>query len=517
MIDSIVQEPNTVPTVVIPPVDLPSPTKEVRATEPPAWLGKMLKWLFPVAALLFIALIAIPGFLQKWLWMRQLNYAGIFWTLFSVKVGLTCTAFAFAFLFLWLNVRQASKSGLGWADSKAAPAGDPEAQIRLNAIFLVRHIVARSTALLVAVVAAVFATGFQTQWDTWLRFHYGVAYGLADPVFGVDLGFYMFRLPWYELLQSSLVILAVLAILVVASQYVYFGLLRFTGRRTIETVNHAVQHLSILLFILAIAFGWGYYLDRFELLYSTTGVVYGVGYTAGHVTLLSLWAMIGVSSAACILLVFNTLRPRWKAMAIGMAAYAALYIVGVVLIPALFQKFVVQPNELSLETPYLKNYIEFTRKAYKLDGIQDTAYPALADLTPAVLARNQDTIQNIRLWDKRPLLQTYQQTQAIRLYYAFNNVHVDRYHLADGYHQVMLSTRELSPELPAQAQTWVNQNLEFTHGFGLVMNFVSKSIGGGFPEYLIQNVPPQSSFGLNVTQPAIYYGEAMPGSRIVST
>jgi hypothetical protein len=204
-------------------------------------------------------------------------------------------------------------------------------------------------------------------------------------------------------------------------------------------------------------------------------------------------------------------------MAIGGVCYVALYMIGLMIVPALFQKFVVQPNELKLETPYLKNYIEFTRKAYRLDAIQETAYPALADLTPEVLARNNDTIQNIRLWDKRPLLQTYQQTQAIRLYYKFDTVDVDRYHLADGYHQVMLSTRELSPELPADARTWVNQNLQFTHGFGLVMNFVSKSIGGGFPEYLIQNVPPQSSFGLNVSQPAIYYGEDMPGSRIVAT
>ena len=204
-------------------------------------------------------------------------------------------------------------------------------------------------------------------------------------------------------------------------------------------------------------------------------------------------------------------------MVIGAAVYIGVYILGIVIVPALVQKFIVQPNELSLETPYLKNYIDLTRKAYKLDSIRETAYPAMADLTPAVLARNQDTIQNIRLWDKRPLLQTYQQTQAIRLYYKFYSVDVDRYHLADGYHQVMLSTRELSPELPAQAQTWLNQNLQFTHGFGLVMNFVSKSIGGGFPEYLIQNVPPQSSLGLNVTQPAIYYGEDMPGSRIVST
>jgi uncharacterized membrane protein (UPF0182 family) len=517
MIDTTVQEPKAIPAMVIPPVDLRPAMKEVKVAEPPVWLGKMLKWFFPVAALLFIALIVVPGFLQKWLWMRQLDYAGIFWTLFSVKVALTCAAFAFAFIFLWMNVRQAAKSGARRTNPKTEPAGNQDAQMRLKAILLVRHIVARGTALLVAVVAAAFATGFYTQWDTWLRFHYGGSYGLAEPIFGADLGFYMFRLPWYELLQSSLVILTVLAILGVASLYAYFGFLRFTGRRTVETATHAVQHLSILFFILAAAFGWGYYLDRFELLYSTMGVVYGVGYTADHVTVVALWAMIAVSAAACVLLAFNYFRPRWKAMAIGTVSYVALYIIGVLMIPALFQKFVVQPNELSLETPYLKNYIEFTRKGYKLDAIQETAYPAMTDLTPAVLARNQDTIQNIRLWDERPLLQTYQQTQAIRLYYKFYNVHVDRYHLADGYHQVMLSTRELSPELPPQAQTWVNQNLEFTHGFGLVMNFVSKSIGGGFPEYLIQNVPPQSSFGLNVTQPAIYYGEAMPGSRIVST
>ena len=513
MIDSTVQAPKSVPTMVIPPADLRPVKRELRAAEPPAWLGKTLKWLFPVAALLFIALIAIPGFLQKWLWMRQLDYTAIFWTLFSVKVGLICIAFAFAFLFLWLNLRQAAKSVTVLAGSDAMPpvGSTPEAsESRLKAILLVRHIVVRGAALLVAMVAAIFATSFYAQWDTWLRFHYGGAYGLGDPVFGVDLGFYLFRLPWYELLQSSLVILTLLAIMTVACHYAYFGLLRFTGRRRIETANHVVQHLSILLFILVAAFGWGYYLDRFDLLYSTTGVVYGVGYTAGHVTLPALWAMTGVSAVACILLLLNAFRPRWRAMAIGIVAYNGLYVIGIMLIPALFQKFVVQPNELKLETPYLKNYIEFTRKAYKLDAIQETAYPALADLTPAVLARNQDTIQNIRLWDKRPLLQTYQQTQAIRLYYKFYNVDVDRYHLADGYHQVMLSTRELSPELPAQARTWVNQNLQFTHGDGLVMNFVSKSIGGGFPKYLIENVPPESSFGLNVTQPAIYYGEACP-------
>jgi hypothetical protein len=242
-----------------------------------------------------------------------------------------------------------------------------------------------------------------------------------------------------------------------------------------------------------------------------------MGYTDDHVTRIVLWLMIGVSGVACALLVNNFFRPRAKAMAIGAGAYVALYVIGIMILPVLFQKFVVQPNELNLETPYLKNYISFTRKAYALDKIQEVAYPALTDLTPAVIARNEDTIQNIRLWDKRPLLQMYQQTQAIRLYYQFNDVDVDRYHLADGYHQVMLSTRELSPNLPAKAQTWVNENLQFTHGYGLVMNFVSKTIGGGFPQFLIQNVPPESSDGLKMTQPAVYFGEAMPRSRIVAT
>ena len=186
MIDSKVQTPIDISTVSAsppeprPPVYEPQPSgTKIRIAPPPAWVGKMLKWLFPVAALLFVALIAIPGFLQKWLWMRQLDYAGIFWTLFSVKVGLTCTAFAFAFLFLWLNVQQASKSGMGQADWRTAPADgsvdDPAAQIRQKAIVLLRHIAARSTALIVAVVAAIFATGLYTQWDTWLRFHYGGA------------------------------------------------------------------------------------------------------------------------------------------------------------------------------------------------------------------------------------------------------------------------------------------------------------------------------------------------------
>jgi uncharacterized protein len=482
-----------------------------------SWWGKLLTWRTLVALLIIAALREIPTLLQKWLWMRQLNYAGIFWTLLVVKWGMACVAFIGSFLFLWVNLRQAARRSLGSADdrsTKHAPSFEQMSQFEIGGIPISRSGLTR---LIVLVVAALFALFFSGQWDTYLRFRYGGSFGLSDPVFGRDVGFYLFRLPFYRLLESSLVLLTLLAIVGVLAEYALAELREQLARRHIDARRTAVPQLSVLFFIMAAVLAWGYYLDRYELMYSTRGAVYGVGYTADHVTRPACWLMVGISAAACAFLALNGFRPRGQALAIGVGAYVGLHILCIELVPALYQKFVVQPSELELETPYLKSYIQFTRKAYNLDAIQVTAYPALEDLTPEAIARDQGTIQNIRLWDSRPLLETYQQTQALRLYYEFSHVDTDRYRLADGYHQVMLATRELSPELPAQARTWVNENLQFTHGYGLVMNFVSKITPGGFPEFVIENVPPESTQGLTVTQPAIYYGEAMPGSRIVAT
>jgi uncharacterized membrane protein (UPF0182 family) len=263
--------------------------------------------------------------------------------------------------------------------------------------------------------------------------------------------------------------------------------------------------------------GVGFYLDHYQLVYSTLGIVYGAGYAADHVTRPALWFMVAISAAGCVLLAMNVVLRRSSVLLGAAAGFVVLYLFCVQLLPVAFQKYLVQPNELALEKPYLNHYIDATRSAYQLDTIEEIAYPALPDLTAAVVARNEDTIQNIRLWDARPLLQTYEQTQAIRLYYEFYDVAVDRYRLADGYHQVMLSTRELAQDLPEKAQTWVNQRLQFTHGYGMVMSFVSKTVGGGFPDYLLQNVPAESPFGLSIDQPAIYYGESTDGYRIVST
>jgi uncharacterized membrane protein (UPF0182 family) len=472
--------------------------------------------LILVAVFVLLALLAISSaLLQKGLWMKQLGYSGVFWTLLSVRFGLFCAAFVVALLYLWINLRLAARNGAtfgaGTLTSQFAVAAKLGIQISPTVVRLVMGTFAAAASL-------IFAFIFSGHWDTYLRFRYGGPFGLSDPLFGVDVGYYLFRLPFYELLQSSLTALALVTALAVLTCYVYFGIVRSSLSGPVESRRAmAVPHLSALFLVLVASWGWASYLDHYELLYSTQGVVYGAGYTADHVTRIAFWLMAGAAVALCALLVLNVFRPRFRVVAIGSGTYLALYLIAVWLAPVLFQRFMVQPNELARETPYLKNNIEFTRKAYSLDTIQETSYPALADLTSEVIARNQDTIQNIRLWDWRPLLQMYQQAQEIRLYYQFYQADVDRYHLPDGYHQVMLSARELSADLPEKAQTWVNQKLQFTHGYGLAMSFVSKTVGGGFPQYVLENIPPESAYGLKVNQPAIYYGESMPGYRIVAT
>ena len=478
-----------------------------------------LYWV--LAALIGLILPEVLACLQKWLWMRQLGYLEIFWKLLSVQWGMFLLGLVFAFLFFWSNIRQAVRGGIplpvrNLAEQFGGPWGSAvrssgRPRHRLGWLRLAE--VGTS-----AIVAWGFALAFSSNWDTYLRFRYGGEYGIRDPLYGIDVGFYLFRLPFYELEQHFLgyltfvTLAAVIAVYVIGSSFQVAG-----GGLTLRTTRSAIRHTTALLLVLVGLAGWQFYLDQYGLVYSTLGVVYGAGYAADHVTRIALWVMVRVSILACALLVLNFFRPKMKAIVVGTISYIALYSFGILLLPAAFQHYYVRPNELAFETPYLKKYIASTRTAYGLDKVQATSYSALGDLTPAAIARNQDTIDNIRLWDDRPLLQTFRQTQAIRLYYNFYNVDTDRYRLADGYHQVMLSTRELSQELPPKAQTWVNERLQFTHGYGVVMNFVAKTTGDGVPDYILDNIPAQSKFGLHVARPEIYYGKSMQGYRIVAT
>ena len=221
------------------------------------------------------------------------------------------------------------------------------------------------------------------------------------------------------------------------------------------------KHLSVLLALFIAAWAGGYYLNIFGLLYEKRGVVYGAGYTDYHVVRIGLWAMIVGSGLLIALILQNMGRMRLKPVIAGIAGYVALMVILLGIVPAIVQSYIVQPNELAMEKPFLMHNIGLTRQAYHLDRIEERPFLGNNDLSLTALSESQDTLKNIRLWDWKPILQTFRQTQEMRLYYRFYQVDVDRYRLpGEGYRQVMVSGRELSEQVLQQARTWVNEHLE---------------------------------------------------------
>ncbi len=478
---------------------------------------KIIISMVSAGILLLIALAASGKTVQQWLWMKQVGYTMIFWRLLTVRWILSGVAFAGVMVPTWFSLRVAAQN---IAKNHFASQG---AEIQLVFPTVRGESVSPEAlktlgflgALLLAIV---FAVSLHSEWDTVLRFHWGGITGEVDPIYDKDIGFYLFRLPFYQLIQSSLTGLALINLVAASIVYGYFGVFQAGWRRWFRQDHTAFNHLAVLLIVVLASWAWGYFLDRYELLYEQTGIVYGVGYTAYHITRISFWIMLAASVVLVGLVAVSLPVKRSRGLLVVSAgSFVVLYAVTVIVLPGVIQKFKVAPSELQVETPFLEHNIAFTRKAFQLDRIQEKTYPALQDLTLEDIGDNQDTIDNIRLWDWRPILETYRQTQEIRLYYQFYDVDVGRYRLENGYHQVMLSARELADQLPPKARTWVNSNLQFTHGYGMAMNFVSKKTAEGLPEYIVENIPPQSGYGVNIVQPAIYYGENSPGYRIVAT
>jgi uncharacterized membrane protein (UPF0182 family) len=483
--------------------------------------GKNLLWLAAAAVVVGLVLVSeAASWIVEWLWMGGLGYAGVFWRIITAKLVLFAAAFAAVFLYFWVNLRVLAKR-IAQAEELREVEDLLEYETRRGRTIRLSKGWIRAIPLVVSFVFAfVFGSIFYAEWDTFLRFSFGGAFGRADPLYGMDVGFYVFRLPFYELLQNNLVTVAFLALATVSLGYVYAGAFRIVGygERRLRVDWPSVKHLSLMFLVFAAAWGWGYYLDRFNLLFSGGGAAYGAGYTDYYVVRIGLWAMLFATLGLAALIALNAfITKRPVLVYIGVGLYVALLLVLLVFLPGIIQQFSVQPNELQLEERFIKYNIDFTRQAYMLDRVEERQYPAVADLTLKEISENRDTLDNVRLWDWRPLIQTYRQTQEIRGYYKFYEVDVDRYHLSDGYRQVMLSARELEERLPPQARTWVNGKLQFTHGFGLVMSLVSGAVKEGLPHYLVEDLPPRSAPGLDVERPAIYYGEKTPGYRVVST
>ena len=262
---------------------------------------------------------------------------------------------------------------------------------------------------------------------------------------------------------------------------------------------------------------WSYWLDRYLLLYGDNAVVVGAAYTDVHVELPVLLALVGIASAAAFASWANMWVRSYKLPAVAAVLVFGGSFVLALAFPALFQRVYVKPNELQLETPYLQRNIALTQEAYNLRQFTVKPFPAEQGLTFQSLQDNRATIDNIRLWDWQPLMDTYAQLQEIRTYYKFHDIDIDRYEIGGSYQQVMLSARELDPaRLPSNAQTWVNLHLLFTHGDGVVMSPVTRKSAEGLPIFYLQDIPPVASGGPAVREPRIYFGQGADSYVIVN-
>ena len=470
-----------------------------------------LKILLCAALFVWISSWFTTKFVQPWLWMQQMGYSQIFWGVLSIKWPLAGITFALVFVYTWFNLRYANR----------VIATPDEGTVRAEhfiGLFEVPHWLRMWGIALIAIgLSWLSASIISPQWKLFLNYRWGGSFGQVDPIFGRDIGFYVFSLPFYQMLQSNIMRLLSIQFVLILFAYMDSGCIRVSRKKPWLAERRIAGHLSLHLVLGLCILAWGFYLRHFALIYNPTGVVYGIGYTADHVLrkALVIMALLALLSAAVIATAF--LVRRYKTIILTIFAITGIYIALVSILPTLVQTYKVEPSELRLETPYLKNNIAFTRKAFQLENVEVKTYPAPSNLSEKDLVDNEDVIDNISVWDSRSLLPTLRQTQEMRLYYQFYNADVDRYHLSDGYKMVMLSARELAPTLPQKAQTWVNRRLQFTHGYGLVMNFDSKKEVGGLPKYIINDIPPKSAYGLQMDQPAIYYGEMMPGFRIVDT
>ncbi|WP_031358988.1 UPF0182 family protein [Caballeronia sordidicola] len=473
--------------------------------------ARLRRTAITVAALVagLIVVGQITGVLVDWLWFSSIGYVDVFWTVLSAQALLFVAGFAVSAGAIGVSGFLAHRYARmpGFSQVSAAYSFGPSAAISELADRVAPHIRWRAAIAGVAIVLGLFITvGEISSWDMALRFVHQVPFGERDPIFGKDIGFYLFALPAYIALKNWLLKVLFCSAAVAGVVYGMRGDIAL-GQMPRGLSTAATVHGSALLGLFFVLKAWSYGLDRFLLLYGDNGVVVGASYTDVHVELPVLWLLVGVAAAASLASWANMRLRSYRILAGSVLLVFGSSFAFAVIYPSLFQRFYVKPSELQLETPYIEHNISMTRKAYGLEQIAVKPFPAEQGLNLASLQANSPTIDNIRLWDVQPLMDTYAQLQEIRTYYKFLSVDIDRYRLDAGYRQVMLSARELEPAmLPANAQTWVNLHLLFTHGNGVVMSPVTEKSTEGLPSLYLQDIPPVASGGPAIREPRLYFG-----------
>ncbi|MFZ1729071.1 MAG: UPF0182 family protein [Bacteroidota bacterium] len=471
-------------------------------------IRRTLGIVFAVLFALMIILGLVSSFITDMWWYESVGFLEVFWKTYSAQYTLWIGGFIFFLLAMNINLSIALRS-------ESNLTLDPRIQKFVEGFQKAIRWLAYGGSIFLGVIMAGMLSG---NWMEMLVYGSSESFNLADPIFGNDVAFYLFQLPFILTIKSWLIGCTVLTLIATLVVYVVRQGVSFAvGRVSISAM--ARKHLAILLGILFLLIAASYWFGRYDILSSArSSSFFGAGYSDVNAQLPAAWIMTIVSVLAGAAVVYALFSRSFKLLAKVGIGYVVIAILAGSVYPSLVQKFIVNPNEQSKELPFISNNITFTREAYDLNRIVEKPIDPQYTLNSDDIAADSSTIRNIMLWDYRPLASTLDQLQVIRLYYTFPDVDIDRYRLPDGgFRQIMLSARELDQnKLPVNAQTWVNTNLVYTHGYGLGMSPVNVVTEEGLPEFFIKDIPPVSEHGMTVTRPEIYYGEKTDNRVIVN-
>lgn len=475
-------------------------------------MHKRITWMVVLIALfvLFGGLSFGVGLYFDYLWFAELGKTAVFTTVLYAKSLLGSTTLLAAFLFLYLNLLFANR-GPGQIE-----IGIPTPNGQITAYRVEPETVRRFAGLASLVVGFLIGVGYAANWERVWRWLRRVDFGSSDPVFGRDVSFYFFTLPFLRDVVRFGLMLSFLALIGVAVLYYFKGTLSWGHLKGDAGRSRPSVHISLLAALIFALLGASAYLDRFELLYGTHDVFSGAGYADLHARLPMLSLLALAALAGALLWIANAFLRGSRPAVIAILLYLVVMFGGN-LYPAFIQKFFVDPNELDKESPQIAHNIRATLEAYKLEAVEERDLSGDTALTARDIENNSATIQSIRLWDHEPLLDALKQIQEIRTYYDFVSVDNDRYLIDGQLKQLMLSARELnSASLPER--NWINEHLSYTHGYGIAVGPVNRMTSEGLPVLHVQNIPPESSYPLlEVDRPEIYYGELTQSYALVHT
>lgn len=458
----------------------------------------------------------IVNFIVNVEWYKEVGYLSIYFTKLIAILKLMIPIFLISFIGIWLYYKSLRLSIIKF--KKVVEVNNHKSSIEKKLFFIFNMLIS-------FIISYIFSA---TYWYRILQFSNSVPFNIKDPIFNLDVSFYIFKLPLIQSIYSAIITLLIFLVLITFVTYFLLSAKdRIISGRNIKKgfsnvtilnsglTRFAGKQLAIVSAFIMICVSLGYLLKALTLVYSPSGVAFGASYTDVHVSLLFYKVIIVVSIFAAIIIFTSVLTSKVKPILLSIVIIVVL-IIGEGVVSAVVQNFIVKSNQKTLEQPYIKYNIDYTRKAFDIEHINASPFEVKDNLTKEDIQNNKDTIDNIRINSYKPSLEFYNQVQIIRYYYGFNDIDVDRYNLNGKYNQVFIAAREVNSQA-IDPNTWQNRHLIYTHGYGTVMSKVNSVTSEGQPDFVIKDIPPVNGTNVKLDNSRIYFGEKTDNYAIVNT